>query len=145
MSNTSSDSNFMKTFNSMAYEQLTGHKPSASIMAASAQHQDTAAPSAKKSSSTVASNSAPSGNGTGHWAAGMANAGEVLGNLGMSSDLAGSESSTWDIPPHSTYNSSHNELLHSNKVSLVFYVTHKFVLQEIVIIYNRQIYVNICF
>lgn len=141
--------NFRSTINSLAYEKLTGQKFSGISSACLTPTSNSAnrgscastSNSASRGSCVSTSNSASRGscastmnqssgsgtisgdsssnNGTSHWAAGMANAGDVLGNLGMgSSDIGMAESSTWDLPPHSIYGSpKQREMLSSNMVS----------------------------
>uniref|UniRef100_A0A6A7G8B2 ubiquitinyl hydrolase 1 n=1 Tax=Hirondellea gigas TaxID=1518452 RepID=A0A6A7G8B2_9CRUS len=103
------NSNFSNTFSSIAFEHLTGNKLPATQSAA-------LLAGLQPVSSAATTSSSNSSNGTGQWAVGMANAGDVLGNLGMGDSA---RNTTWDIPPHTTYPSTHQrDLLASSKETL---------------------------
>ncbi|XP_018015832.1 ubiquitin carboxyl-terminal hydrolase CYLD isoform X2 [Hyalella azteca] len=93
----SSNSNFNSTYNSMAYEKLTGLKPSAM------RDPKMIYPNGGGgTSSTGVMSPTTHNNGTSQWAVGMANACDVLGNLGMTPSVDPhntlSRNTTWDIP-----------------------------------------------
>ncbi|KAF2364869.1 CAP Gly-rich domain [Trinorchestia longiramus] len=95
MSNNSS--HFNTTYNSIAFEQLTGLKPSA-------MRQNIYV--GVNGSSYGGLSATTHNNGTSQWAAGMASAGDVLGNLGIAPSVDPndtlSRNTNWDIPGSSS-------------------------------------------
>lgn len=117
------NSQFSNTLNSIAFEHLTGLKPSMMSQPVTS--------SLSSNLSTASPAITSFNNGTGQWAAGMANAGDVLGTLGMTPSLDPNNSlarnTNWDTA-RASHDLNPKTFTGNNKVSLLIFCQIDFLL-----------------